>query len=624
MKKIHIIGMAVLLFSTMLAALIFSQTHFSFLKIFENGINRGNDIRSIEQGWEYTINQDETRHKTALPCVLNLPPEAERLTFYNVLPADITDGDVLRLQTQLGAYQVFIDGRLMDEIGQNATEKTYLYDAATAVLFGELTKEDAGKELRIETSNIYPQYLAMLRAPLVGNHRDILMSDVIDGSGGLLIILISALFAVVFLFQYVFFRIKQQRYPILLLSAVFLTCLTIYYNTGNFFRLELWGYPSVLFPVNDFIYYCLQAFIPLIGYLILLLWNTVKLPRPLTVLICVHTVCSVAAVILQMLWLVSYIYVEVPLILLTLVCYGWLAVCIRPWRLEKQRSWMTTPVLLCVAAYLLDYYKSAGAWFPFSEEFISWFQMDLPFMIFLPIAMLLYGVAVMFGVVQWQSAEKTQLTMEARQAGAQLRMVEAQYAYMEENQRQLKQIRHDMMHHARIISQHLVQGETNEAQDYLGRMGELIAAPDLGQFCQSRTANITITYFAREAARLGISFTCEADIPQERPECGTDLCAVLANALQNALEACQRTDHPTIRLTASRAGRALLLHMENSFDGKLKRDTSGQIVTRKEEADHGYGLAGMRRTAERHGGYFKTSTEGDIFHLEVALGDLFE
>lgn len=624
MKKKHIAIMAFVLFLAMLAAIIFSQTHFSMLKIYENGMNKGEGLDYIEQGWEYTINDGKTRYKTALPCVLELPQDAERLTFYNVIPTDVTDADVLRLQTQLGAYRVLVDGRLLDEIGQNATEKTYLYDCASAVLFGKLTKADAGKELCIQTSNMYPQYLAMQRAPMVGNHRDVLMSDVIESAGGLLIILVSVIFVAVFLLQYAFFRLKRQRYPALLLSALFLICLTLYYNTGNFFLLEFWNYPRVLYPVNDFTYYVLQAFIPILGYIILLTASEGKLPKPLRVLMCVHAGCSVAAVILQMLWLVPYISAELPLILLTLFCYGWFAASVRPWKLKRHERWRILPVLLCVSAFLLDYYKSAGTWFPLSKEFVSWFQMDLPFMVFLPPMMLLYGVTSIFDMVQLVAAEKIQLTLENERSQMQLLYAKKEYRQIQQSVSSIRQLRHDMLHHVRIASGFLAQGQADAAQEYLGHIGEMVTAPDLGAYCVSRTGNITLSSFAREAAELGVAFHCEADIPEERPEYSADLCMVLANALQNALEACRTAkEHPYISVAATRSGHSLLLHVENNFDGQLRHDGDGKILSRKEEPGHGMGLNGIRRTAQKHSGYFKTSIEQDVFHLEVALSNLF-
>lgn len=608
----------------MALTLVFSQTHFSLLSIFENGFNRGNHVSFIEKGWEYSINEDKTRHTTKLPCVLDLPKGSETLTFYNVIPDDVTDGDVLRLQTQIGAYRIYVDNQLITEFGQNATEKTYDYDCASSMLFAPLAKADAGKEIRIETSNIYLQYLGMQRAPQVGNHRDILMSDVIDSSSGLLIVVTSGIFAVFFLLQYLFFLLKRQHYPLLLLGSFFLVCLGLYYNTTSFFQFELWGYPLEFFRINDFVYYCLQAFIPILGYVIILYTNTVKLPKPLIVLIFIHGASSILTIALQMLWIVSYGDVEIPLMILTAVCYTGLTICIKPWKLEKKRFWMISPVIVCMIALLLDYYKGAGAWFPFPEEFVAWFQMDLPFMIFLPPTMLLFGMAYMFGVVQWLSAEKAQLDLTAQQASLQIQMLETQYAHMEENQSQFRQLKHDMLHHVRIASGLLAEGRVGDAQEYLGSIGELVTLPDLGQYCESRIGNITLAWFARESARLGIDFQCEADIPTERPEDSTDLCTVLANALQNALEASSGVKRPYIRVVAKHSGSLLFLRVENRFDGYIRRGSNGQILSRKETANHGMGLKGIRKTAEKHAGYFKPIIKDDVFHLEVVLSDMYQ
>ena len=201
-------------------------------------------------------------------------------------------------------------------------------------------------------------------------------------------------------------------------------------------------------------------------------------------------------------------------------------------------------------------------------------------------------------------------------------MMETRYDQMQESQEQLRLLRHDMLHHIRLAAGLLNEGRAAEAADYLGRIDGLVAAVDMRQYCLSRTGNITLTWYAREAARLGVRFECRADIPPERPECSADLCAVLANALQNALEGCQTAVEPYIKVVAALAGHALLLSVENSFDGVLQYQ-DGDIISRKPQEGHGLGLAGIRKKAESHGGYFQYSAEGTTFRLEVALGNIF-
>lgn len=98
-------------------------------------------------------------------------------------------------------------------------------------------------------------------------------------------------------------------------------------------------------------------------------------------------------------------------------------------------------------------------------------------MIFLPPVLLLYCVAIMFGIIQWMAAEKAQLAIAAEQANTRLRMMDAQYAYMEGNQSQVRQLRHDMLHHVRVVTGLLAEKQTEAAQEYLNRIGEMVTAP---------------------------------------------------------------------------------------------------------------------------------------------------
>lgn len=90
----------------------------------------------------------------------------------------------------------------------------------------------------------------------------------------------------------------------------------------------------------------------------------------------------------------------------------------------------------------------------------------------------------------------------------------------------------------------------------------------------------------------------------------TDLCIVLGNALENAIEACAGTVGP--RFVSAEAGvmnDRLLIRIEDSCSGSLDlRD--GRYFSTKNRKNRGMGIQSIRKVVDAYGGYLKADHDG--------------
>ena len=124
------------------------------------------------------------------------------------------------------------------------------------------------------------------------------------------------------------------------------------------------------------------------------------------------------------------------------------------------------------------------------------------------------------------------------------------------------------------------------------------------------------------AKSYGISFEVKLEVPTSLPFEDADLCVVLGNALDNAIEACLRgtVSNPYVELKIKYDSGNLIVIVENSYDGKIKKNHSGKVVTRKEkEKNHGIGIASIQRTVEKYHGFFKVESDENVFQLKIIL-----
>lgn len=98
-----------------------------------------------------------------------------------------------------------------------------------------------------------------------------------------------------------------------------------------------------------------------------------------------------------------------------------------------------------------------------------------------------------------------------------------------------------------------------------------------------------------------------------------DICALLGNALDNALTACRTIpDGRSIQLISQSQPRLLSIMVRNTFDGKVEHD-SGGFWSRKQENRRGIGLVSMQSVCERYGGSMETQWDEKTFTVMFLL-----
>lgn len=200
-----------------------------------------------------------------------------------------------------------------------------------------------------------------------------------------------------------------------------------------------------------------------------------------------------------------------------------------------------------------------------------------------------------------------------------LSMQQERYENLQTAIEDARQARHDMRHHFNQLSALAEAGALDEIKNYLaGAAGKI---PNLDMcFCANRAADSVLGYYCALAKREGIPFHTQIDLPEKVPVDEIDMCLVLSNLLENALEASLRTAvaRRQIQVTAYlHAGRHLLIQVENAFDGDV-REEMGIFQSSKRVGD-GVGIQSVRRTAEKANGACTFTHEGGFFRAKVML-----
>lgn len=195
-------------------------------------------------------------------------------------------------------------------------------------------------------------------------------------------------------------------------------------------------------------------------------------------------------------------------------------------------------------------------------------------------------------------------------------MRELYYQGLRREQDQVRTLRHDLRNHLTALQGLLAQGQTAQAAGYLEQIAGSPWAQGNQQFCENETANVVLSSKAEAARRLGLQTEFQAALPRDLPIADPDLCALLGNAIDNAMEAAQKAANKKVRLRCRTDKGLFMLQVENALTGDERPDLS---TTKKDKAAHGFGLAGMREIAARYGGSLEAGPREGRFELVVCL-----
>ena len=182
-----------------------------------------------------------------------------------------------------------------------------------------------------------------------------------------------------------------------------------------------------------------------------------------------------------------------------------------------------------------------------------------------------------------------------------------------------RQARHDMRHHFNQISALAAAGDLNKIQEYLTGAVKRLPSMDM-KFCENRAADSVIGYYCALARRENIPFQVQADLPAQLCVDEIDMCLVLSNLLENALEASLRTEPARRRIGVQaymHSGRLLLIQAENAFDGEI-HEKNGVLQSTKRKG-RGIGVQSVRRIAEKTGGASTFTYRDGVFLAQVML-----
>ncbi len=193
---------------------------------------------------------------------------------------------------------------------------------------------------------------------------------------------------------------------------------------------------------------------------------------------------------------------------------------------------------------------------------------------------------------------------------------EVYYQGLRQQEQQVRTLRHDLRNHMTVIRGRLEQDDTAGALRYLEELSASPALQGTQRICENEAANAVLAAKAEAMRQAGLTPDFVITLPEPLPLSDTDLCALLGNALDNAIEASAQADDKTITVRCKVQKGLFMLRVKNALVGEVPTDLS---TTKADKSAHGLGLPSMREIASRNGGTLKAEAKDGRFELLICI-----
>lgn len=194
------------------------------------------------------------------------------------------------------------------------------------------------------------------------------------------------------------------------------------------------------------------------------------------------------------------------------------------------------------------------------------------------------------------------------------------YIMLDEKNTEMKKFRHDFRKHMMCVISMLEEESFSDAENYIrsltDKFNETVPLYKTGNYI----ADSILSDKAQECKDKGIIFKFTGVIPEKNLN-PLELCTILSNSLDNAIEACVKVSGvPTqIRMASDFKNNYWYMKIANTSDSDIEIKNNNVLTTKSDSLNHGFGLQNIKDVVNKHKGEFKIAQSDGEFTLELTM-----
>lgn len=236
------------------------------------------------------------------------------------------------------------------------------------------------------------------------------------------------------------------------------------------------------------------------------------------------------------------------------------------------------------------------------------------------------SVVLMMSVLVFHMNRQYEMEKElAKLKSGQAELLERDYTALSNAYAVNAKLFHDFHNHIGVLRQLLSHEKYREAEQYLDELQAPVREMTDTVWTGDETLDYLINSKAAAASYDKIDFQIQVEFPRHTNIQSADLCAILGNLLDNALEAARQVpgeQQRIISLTVRRIHQMLVIKVENSCAAAPVQENGSLKTTKADGGLHGWGLKSAQAAAGKYDGMVQTTYADGVFRAVATLSYL--
>lgn len=229
-------------------------------------------------------------------------------------------------------------------------------------------------------------------------------------------------------------------------------------------------------------------------------------------------------------------------------------------------------------------------------------------------------IAIIFFVVLEETIHKTEENKMMQLEKAFYEVEKSHYELLLDQREELNLIMHDMKNMMISVEMHLNSGDVTGAVEIVKTLRREV---DEKNAIKTGNRQLDILINSKMSRIVSGKITLDTDIrlKEELELDSVDMCVLIGNAIDNAIESCERCvcDEKEIHMRIQTVKGHLAVVIKNTVNHESLKQNDGEWLSSKRKEKKGFGIRSMKRIVESYGGNLISRLEDEYFALEIVI-----
>ena len=257
--------------------------------------------------------------------------------------------------------------------------------------------------------------------------------------------------------------------------------------------------------------------------------------------------------------------------------------------------------------------------FIFFDENHTMYSWDAYAVFFISIAGAIYSIFLTLSL----AIKNILSNRQSRELQSFMHMQKQQYDYQLRQSVAVRRFKHDLVNHIGVLRELMNEKKTEAAKEYIDTIWDIQDEFELKIHTGDSFLDVIMNYYSYLAENENIEFVVSGKLTEEMHLEMFDITTLLGNILQNAIEATIKAANPKIRVEFIEHKKELFIVVSNSVVNIISTKQGFSMTSKKDKANHGFGLKNVAATVEKyHGEYYIESAieNGEaMFKISIAI-----